>query len=67
VNFTAAVMTVVTMGATISTETALAADILDPITQADTTAGDITVVAVTVVVAMAAAVTAVAEVTTDRR
>jgi hypothetical protein len=55
------------MGATISTETALAADILDPITQADTIAGDITAAAVTVVVAMAAAVTAVAEVTTDRR
>jgi len=68
VNFTvavtAAVTTVDTMGATISTEQALAADILDPTTQA-AIAADITEAAVMVVVAMAAAVTAVAAVTTN--
>jgi hypothetical protein len=72
VNFTAAVTTVATvatMGATISTEQALAADILDPTTQADitvdTTGADTMEAVGTVVVAMAAAVTAVAAITTN--
>jgi hypothetical protein len=80
VNFTAAVtMVVSTMGATISTEQALAADILDPTTQAaitaDITVADTTeavvmvmvVAAVTAVAVTAAAVTAVAGITTDWR
>jgi hypothetical protein len=72
VNFTAAVTTVATMEATIFTGQALAADIFDPTTQADTTA-DITAVDTTVaadimvaaVTVMVVAVTAVAEIITS--
>jgi hypothetical protein len=56
------------MVGTISTDKALAADILDPTTQADTTAAEATATAgaVTAAVVMVAAVTAVVEIITNR-